>query len=90
MARQHAPAQPLTGALAVSLVFRLPAPKDRRAQQRGPTTRPDVENLIKGLLDAWNGVLYADDAQVVALTATKAYASAEQPEGVHVEVAAAP
>lgn len=70
VARQYAPPTPLAGPLAVAIRFQLPAPKKRRAL---PTTRPDIENLVKGLLDSWNGVLWADDSQIVDLWLTKGY-----------------
>lgn len=37
------------------------------------TTRPDVDNYIKGLLDAANGILFNDDNQVIDLRVTKCY-----------------
>jgi Holliday junction resolvase RusA-like endonuclease len=36
-------------------------------------TRPDLDNLTKSLLDAMNGVVFIDDAQVVYLSLTKKY-----------------
>jgi Holliday junction resolvase RusA-like endonuclease len=45
--------------------------------------RPDIDNLLKLVLDALNGVVWADDAQVVSITATKVYAA--QP-GTYVRV----
>lgn len=38
-----------------------------------PTSRPDVDNLLKGVEDALNGVAYKDDSQIVALTSRKIY-----------------
>ncbi len=37
------------------------------------TKKPDVDNLAKAILDALNGVAYADDSQVYSLTVTKGY-----------------
>ena len=37
------------------------------------TSRPDVDNLSKAVLDAMNGVLWADDSQVWRLVAEKTY-----------------
>lgn len=39
-----------------------------------PDTRPDLDNYIKALLDASNGLLFQDDNQVVKLVASKHYA----------------
>lgn len=38
-----------------------------------PTTKPDLDNLIKAILDALNGVAYYDDNQVVSLLVNKYY-----------------
>lgn len=38
-----------------------------------PATRPDLDNYVKALLDASNGLLFNDDNQVVKLTAIKSY-----------------
>ena len=38
-----------------------------------PTVKPDTDNYIKSTLDALNGILWRDDAQIVDLTAHKFY-----------------
>lgn len=38
-----------------------------------PTVRPDIDNYVKALLDASNGLLFKDDSLVVELTASKLY-----------------
>ena len=35
--------------------------------------KPDLDNVAKAVLDALNGVVYADDVQVVRLVVTKQY-----------------
>ena len=85
VARQYAPAQPLTGPVRCELMFHLPRPK--RPPSPWPTTRPDAENLCKGLLDSFNGVLWDDDSQVVELVLRKVYAREGRP-GVDVTVEA--
>ena len=37
------------------------------------TKKPDIDNVIKSVLDGLNGVAYEDDKQVVKLTANKYY-----------------
>lgn len=85
VARQYAPAVPLTGALRCELTFRLQAPKGRRSPW--PAKRPDVDNLCKGLLDSWNGVLWEEDSQIVELVIRKVYARDGRP-GVAVGIEA--
>jgi len=73
---------PKTGPLAVSVVFAMPVPeswsKKKQQQARSNelwhTSRPDADNLLKLVLDAANGVLWVDDAQLVMVGAGKEYA----------------
>lgn len=46
------------------------APKRRRTW---PIRKPDIDKLLRGLLDPLTGVLLADDARIVSLQATKDY-----------------
>lgn len=43
------------------------------ARKKYPTTRPDLDNLWKGVADALNGIVYKDDSQIVAVTCRKMY-----------------
>ena len=45
----------------------------RTTGQVRPTVKPDTDNYIKSALDALNGILWRDDAQIVDLTAHKFY-----------------
>jgi len=57
---------PLSGALDVDLEFVFASKK------AGPRTeRPDIDNLVKYILDVANGLLWTDDSIVVKLSATK-------------------
>ncbi len=38
------------------------------------TSKPDIDNLIKFIMDCCSGILYKDDNQVVNITANKQYA----------------
>lgn len=73
---------PLAGALSLLVVARLiPAPsqsaKRRAAMLAGeiaPTKRPDLDNIVKAVLDGCNKIAFGDDAQVVLISAQKRYA----------------
>lgn len=45
-----------------------------------PTGKPDVDNTCKLVSDAFNGIVWKDDSQVVSLTVTKAYGLEPQAE----------
>ena len=70
-----------TGPLEAVLEMRIPIPASwskahKAAALAGtelPTSKPDIDNVVKAILDACNGVVFRDDAQVVMLVATKAF-----------------
>lgn len=72
---------PFAGPLALVITARIEPPasasKTARAEmlagRQAPAKRPDLDNIIKAVLDGCNAVAFRDDAQVVALTAAKAY-----------------
>lgn len=65
------------GPLRVRLKFYLPRPKKPRNDR--PASRPDLDNLVKTVLDACNhGGVWTDDARVCQLAAEKLYAEPGQ------------
>jgi Holliday junction resolvase RusA-like endonuclease len=38
-----------------------------------PMCKPDLDNVLKAVLDAMNGIVYVDDAQVVNFVVSKRY-----------------
>ena len=83
--------QLLDGPLEAVLEMRFPVPaswsKAKRARALAGaewhTSKPDADNVTKAILDACNGVVFRDDAQVVVMIATKAFS--EEP-GVRVVI----
>jgi Holliday junction resolvase RusA-like endonuclease len=54
-----------------------------------PTSRPDLDNVAKLVLDALNGRAYGDDAQVYDLHAFRYWASPGEGDHTHVTLVAA-
>lgn len=88
----HRPASPFEGPVSVDLLFLLPRPK-ARSRKHDPagllwcTTRPDVDNLAKAVLDCltlqgW----WRDDSQVVSLRAMKRWHVIGDRPGAVIEV----
>ena len=73
VAAQHAPEELLTTALEVRLDFLFQRPKSLPKKIRYHTKKPDVDNLAKSVLDALEGIIYVNDAQVISLRVTKDY-----------------
>ncbi len=55
---------PLKGGVYVELDFIFKRHKGIPKNQKYKTTKPDRDNLDKAVLDAMNGIIYVDDAQV--------------------------
>ena len=74
--------QPSEQPLEMNIVFYMPIPKSVNKKQRAEmldgkikhTKKPDIDNLIKSVLDALNGIAYSDDSQIIKVTAVKRYA----------------
>lgn len=69
------PAFPLEGPVAVEVTFTVRKPKSAPKRRRTfPAARPDVDKLLRGVLDAATAAgVFGDDAQVVEATARKVY-----------------
>lgn len=78
--------EPMQGAVELVLRLYMPIPaswskKKRQEAVEGtlrPTTKPDCSNVLKAIEDAMNGVVFADDKQVVEVTITKLYSALPQ------------
>ncbi len=77
----NCPEQPLTGQIRVMLKFYQRAPKNTPKwkiplMDRGdirPNINPDVDNYVKLVLDALNGIIWEDDRYIVEIHASKYY-----------------
>lgn len=85
---------PLEGPLALSLRFVLARPRGHFGTGRNagkvrasappyPAVKPDTTKLLRAVEDALTGILWGDDAQIVAQAAAKGYG--DRP-GCHVQV----
>lgn len=68
--------RPVDGAVKVTtdFVFRRPKSTPNRIY---PHVKPDLDKLIRAVLDALTGVAYVDDSQVILIQATKTYGEVE-------------
>lgn len=71
----------LEGPVAVDICLYVTAPASwsgkkisaALAHQIRPTTKPDMDNVIKGIFDAMNEIVWKDDKQVCELKVVKIY-----------------
>jgi Holliday junction resolvase RusA-like endonuclease len=72
---------PLEGPIVACIYITLPIPASyskKRTQaclsgEERPTKRSDIDNFCKAIFDGMNGIVFADDSQVVSLHATKVW-----------------
>ena len=65
---------PITEPVEIALVFHLPKPKS--VKREFPSVKPDLDKLVRSTFDGLKtGGLYEDDALVIALSASKIYAT---------------
>lgn len=74
-AKRHRPPKGLTGPLRIDVVFVVAAPTrlDADRSRLWPHVKPDLDNYLKLILDALNGIFWRDDGQVCAITSAKVY-----------------
>ena len=70
----------IEGPVTVDVVFGFGLPKQpgTRRSQDPHTSRPDLDKLVRAVLDALTGVVYTDDSQVVELSARKVWVETGQ------------
>lgn len=71
--------EPLEKAIRIkSMMFEMPIPKSLKtkvAHGQMHTKKPDIDNLIKGVFDAANGVAWVDDNRIAELGTIRKYYS---------------
>ena len=82
---EHKIEKPISGSIYLNVWFVF---TDKRAPGGGEKTgRPDIDNLLKLVLDGINGSgLWYDDAQVVRVVASKYVATIDKEQGTMVQV----
>jgi len=62
------------GPLSLELTFTFECPKSRKKKKEVyHSVKPDLDNIIKYIMDVGNGTLWYDDQQVVKIAAVKVY-----------------
>ena len=73
---------PMEGAVSLNLLLYITPPvswseKKKKAALSAeiwPTSKPDIDNVLKGIADACNGIVWLDDKQIVDCQISKKYA----------------
>lgn len=73
--------KPITSAVRVEMDFVMSKPKS--AKRMFPSVKPDLDKLIRAVLDGLTGVAYEDDSQVVLIKSTKTYG---ETQGVWIKI----
>jgi Holliday junction resolvase RusA-like endonuclease len=60
-------------------------PKAKSNKDTHPITKADIDNYLKSVFDAANGILWVDDKLIVSLVAHKMYDTVTNKVGLHLE-----
>lgn len=77
---------PVNGAVKLNVTFHMAMPESWSQKKKDSmagefcTAKPDLDNYIKFVLDAFNEVIWLDDKQVVTIQASKRYAVSPRTE----------
>ena len=75
------------GPFMVGVTFMFNRPKSVSSTARPvPTVKPDLDKLIRAVLDGLTGILWRDDAQVVSIIAKKRYLTTASAEYVEIRI----
>jgi len=80
------PGFPTEGPVSINIRFYKKRPKSKPKGERHWTSKPDLDNLVKLVLDAMNKIFFKDDAQVVQITAFKEYDEVPRTEVIIIEL----
>ena len=83
-AKQFAPAKPITKDIELSITFCYKRPRNHfRSKNKElilkddapfyKSSKADLDNLVKFVCDALNGIFYKDDSQIVSIYASKVW-----------------
>lgn len=81
VAAEHAPGDLITEPIELKINVYRKIPKSFSKKKHNeaiegvlrPTTKPDIDNLVKGIKDGLSKVIWHDDSQVISLVANKYY-----------------
>lgn len=65
--------------VSVVITFRMPRPKSKPKRVVHPAVKPDLDKLVRAVLDGIKGTVLFDDSRVINLAASKVYAVDEPP-----------
>lgn len=76
----------LEGRVSVNIIATFGIPKSTKKQDKekmlensiSPTKKPDIDNIVKIILDAMNKFAFKDDTQITKLTVEKIYGTEEK------------
>ena len=78
--------------LSIDAYFAVPKSKSKKFREAAlsgleyPTKKPDIDNIVKALQDALNGLAYKDDSSIVFLSVAKCYSEVPRVEVILREI----
>lgn len=79
LSKQHGNNPPFSGTLSLNITFFFQTPQSLSQKKKNillgkfHTSKPDIDNLVKFILDIGNSILYKDDSSFAEIYAKKVY-----------------
>lgn len=70
----------------ITILFYLPRPKSMSPKVSAHVKRPDLDKLVRAVLDGMTGIVYVDDSQVVQLNTLKDYSHPDSPPRAEISI----
>lgn len=67
------PTELIDGPVYLAVTFHLPKPKSTKKRKTWQTSRPDLDKLIRAVMDGLTGVVWTNDSRVVHVCASKPF-----------------
>lgn len=80
------PPFPETSALRLEMTAYIARPKSKPKRVTQPITKPDLDNIVKLVMDALEGLAYRRDSQIVEMSLRKEYVVYPDPARVEIEI----
>lgn len=83
---------PMSGPIHVEAAFVMPRPKSTPKTRATPPAvkKPDLDKLLRAILDAGTTIAWNDDSQIVSIHATKRIAELDEQPGVALTITELP
>lgn len=88
LAARSAVATPIVDGVSIDMTFIMPRPKTLPKKIREHLKKPDIDKLVRAVLDGLTGIAFKDDSEVTGILARKKYLEFGESTGCQIKIRA--